>query len=87
MSLIKLINFSYKDYEVGSICDFGEEKNKSLVSLRRAVYVNGTEPETKPQPKTPPKPKKLITNTLKDQVETAKQETITTKASFWDRLK
>lgn len=42
---IKLINYAYKDYPVGEIVDFGEEKNKSLVSLQRAVWYDPDELE------------------------------------------
>lgn len=44
---IKLINYPYKNYEVGEICDFGEEKNASLVSLQRAVWAEENKKESK----------------------------------------
>ncbi len=36
---IKLTNYPYDKYTIGDICDFGEEKNASLVSFQRAVWV------------------------------------------------
>lgn len=35
---IKLIRYPYKDFETGEIVDLGEDKNKSMVSLQRAVW-------------------------------------------------
>ncbi len=44
---IKLIRHPYGDYEVGEVVDLGEEKNKSMVSIGRAVWV---EEEVKKKP-------------------------------------
>ena|SRR3989344_3642727 len=46
MANIKLANYPYREYKVGEIVDLGEEKNKSMVSLQRAVWV---EVEEKPK--------------------------------------
>ena len=35
---IKLIRYPYKEYEIGDVLDLGKEKNKSMVSLQRAVW-------------------------------------------------
>lgn len=40
---IILINYPYKDHEIGDVLDLGEEKNKSMVSMHRAVWAE--EPE------------------------------------------
>ena len=40
---IKLVRYPYKDYEVGEIVDLGEEKNSSMVSIGRAVWVEEEE--------------------------------------------
>lgn len=37
--MIKLLHYPYKGHEIGEICDFGEEVNKSLIELQRAVLV------------------------------------------------
>jgi len=37
---IKLTNYPYQEFKVGDICDFGEAKNRSLVAMRRAVYLD-----------------------------------------------
>lgn len=47
-NLIKLTNYPYQDYQVGEICDFGVEKNTSLVAFGRAVWLDE---EVKSQPK------------------------------------
>ena len=44
---IKLVRYPYRDYKVGEIVDLGEEKNKSMVSIGRAVWV---EEEVKKKP-------------------------------------
>lgn len=44
---IKLINYPYGSYKVGEICDFGEEKNASLVSFQRAVWAEEGKKESK----------------------------------------
>ena len=36
---IKIINYPYKDHQVGDIVDLGEELNKSLISFERATWV------------------------------------------------
>ncbi len=45
---IKLVRYPYKDYEVGEIVDLGEEKNTSMVSIGRAVWVEEAEVKKKP---------------------------------------
>lgn len=37
---IKLTGYPYKEYKIGDIVDFGDEKNKSLVSFGRAVWAD-----------------------------------------------
>lgn len=44
---IKLIHYPYYKHEVGDIVDLGEEINNSLVSLERAVFVEGNQKPTK----------------------------------------
>ena len=53
---IKLVRYPYKDYEVGEIVDFGEEKNASMVSIGRAVWVEEEEKKKRT-------PKKTVTKT------------------------
>ncbi|MBU0572690.1 hypothetical protein KKH23_02910 [Patescibacteria group bacterium] len=53
---IKLISYPYKDYEVGEIVDLGEDKNRSMVSLQRAVWVEEEEKKKRT-------PKKTVTKT------------------------
>jgi hypothetical protein len=43
---IKLIKYPYKDYEVGEIIDLGDEKNSSMVSIGRAVWVEEEKKKT-----------------------------------------
>lgn len=53
---IKLTNYPYGDHNVGDICDFGQEKNTSLVSMQRAVWFEPPNPLSKlftPPPPTP----------------------------------
>jgi len=40
--MIKLVNYPYDEYMVGDICDFGDEVNKSLAEMQRAVYTEVT---------------------------------------------
>lgn len=47
MSTIKIIKYTYKDYEVGEVVDLGEEKNTSMVSFQRAVWWDNEEKEIK----------------------------------------
>ena len=47
MANIKLTNYSYREYKVGEIVDLGEEKNASLVSFQRAVWVGEDKKESK----------------------------------------
>ena len=35
--MIRLINYGYKKWKVGDIVDLGEKKNKSMISIGRAV--------------------------------------------------
>ncbi len=86
---IKLINYPYLDYEIGEIVDLGEEKNKSMVALQRAVFVEEAEKEKKPKKKTPKtttqakktsKPKKLLTNKLGEEVQKKKKQIETEEA-------
>lgn len=46
---IKLTNYPFEDNPVGTICDFGQEQNASLVSFSRAVWVE--EEKKKPEKK------------------------------------
>lgn len=103
MSKIILINYPYDKFEVGDICDFGEDVNRSLVGQGRAVW-NIETPKDNPEPKTADK--KIEEKTLK--TETTKTESAspeatqieekpksqvkekkkpTPKTSFWDKLK
>ncbi len=56
---IKLTNYPYQDQNVGDVCDFGEDKNKSLVALQRAVWYKETpfslfkQPVIKPEEEEP----------------------------------
>ena len=89
---IKLVGFPFRDYQIGEIVDLGEEKNRSMVALGRAVFY---EPPEKPKPKKPvtPKPKtttsetkeenilkKLLTNKLGQQVQEKKKKAASTPA-------
>jgi hypothetical protein len=38
---IKLVNFPFDKFKVGEVCDFGEERNASLVGMGRAVWDDG----------------------------------------------
>lgn len=91
MSKIKLIHFPYGEYQVGSVCDLGEEKNNSMVALNRAVFVDDNKEVTiEKAPEEPKinKKKKLISNDLKEQIEEEKStKDPAVKTSFWDRLK
>lgn len=68
---IKIVRFPYQDYDVGDIIDLGEEKNASLVSLQRAVYVD----------ETPKKKKKTSTKETTEKEETTKETTSETPTS------
>lgn len=69
---IKLINHPYKEYGVGEVVDLGEEKNKSMVSIGRAVWeLNNETPSFIKKIKTT---KQIITNKIKDEVVETKQE-------------
>lgn len=46
---IRLVNYPYKEYEIGEVVDLGEKKNVSMVSIKRAVWEE--EPKKKPIPK------------------------------------
>jgi len=48
--MIKLKNFPYKEHEVGDVVDLGEEKNRSMVDLGRAVFVGKDAEKTVPKP-------------------------------------
>ena len=49
---IKLVRHPYGDYEVGEVVDLGEEKNKSMVELQRAVWVEEEEKKKRTPKKT-----------------------------------
>lgn len=79
---IKLINYPYQNFQIGDICDLGDEKNRSMVSLDRAVFVTDHTTSTFQEEirevikdvTTPlPKPKKLLNNDLRDQVQAVKK--------------
>lgn len=75
---IKLIRFPYKNFEVGEIVDLGEEKNKSMVALQRAVWYD--EGEIK-------KHKSESNNHLKEVVKLViSEENITGKDNHNDRV-
>jgi hypothetical protein len=44
---IKIVKFPYKEFQVGEVIDLGEEKNRSMVNLQRAVWVgeNNSKPK------------------------------------------
>ena len=62
---IRLIRYPYKDYEIGEIIDLGEEKNKSMVSLQRAVWFE----EEKKKPRAKKKAAATTTQAKDDVVE------------------
>lgn len=85
---IKLVRFPYKDFEIGEVVDLGEEKNRSMVSIQRAVWFE--DPKTTDEPKNkkvvkevvtqveaiPKKKKKLLTNKLSEKVQAKKDESL-----------
>ncbi len=49
---IIIVRYPYMDYEVGEVVDLGEELNKSLVELQRAVWAKEEEKKKKLTKKT-----------------------------------
>ena len=80
---IKIIHYPYQEHKIGDIVDLGEELNKSPVSFDRAVWIESSSSifsrpavatETKKTVKAKASKKKLITNTLQEQVQQAKKD-------------
>jgi len=100
---IKLTNYPYKGFQVGEICDFGEEKNASLVSLQRAVWLEEKTPSPTHLPGVPEahlEGEKIADEPTKKKPEPEKQflqndlkitveqkKKKSSKKSFWDTLK
>jgi len=93
---IKLVRHPYQDHKIGDVIDLGEEKNKSLVEFQRAVWVEEGKSKkilkkkrskkTFIKRKRAGKPKKLITNKLRQKIQKKKDEDKKGKG-FWDKLK
>lgn len=66
---IILTNYPYQDHQVGDACDFGEEVNKSLVGMGRAVWAEGD----KPKKAAPPPRKTYLGNKLRKKVQERKE--------------
>ncbi|HLE48874.1 MAG TPA: hypothetical protein VI819_02465 [Patescibacteria group bacterium] len=84
---IKIVRYPYYDHKVGEIVNFGEEKNRSLVSFQKAVWVDdkGNPPVEKGRKKlvnqaktllskSSNKPKKFLSNKLSEKVQQKKKE-------------
>jgi len=85
---IRLVNYPYLDYEIGDVVDLGEVKNRSMVSIQRAVWE-----EEKPEPKKKkggkknakkPKIKSKPSNKIRPKKKNAKKPT--EKEGFWEKL-
>jgi|GEM_PF-6947626 len=82
---IILINYPYKDYEVGDVVDLGEKKNESMVAMGRAVWY--VAPKGKPKKKrsstkgSKGKPKKKRSST-----KGSKKRGGGEKSEFWDKI-
>jgi len=95
---IILVNYPYGEYEIGTVVDFGEAKNKSLVEMQRAVWaknegespqkvIKDTVKKLTTLNKKSSRSKKFLNNELGQKIDEKKKEGKNENNSFWDKLK